>query len=69
MLISKCGNLEVTFNYDRKGARMMITVHAAKDIPTKERGGSNNNQVSYQRTKAGLLCNIDDIALSGTVLF
>ena len=45
MLISKCGSLEVTFNYEKRSNKMTITVHAAKDIPTKDRGGSNNNQV------------------------
>ena len=45
VLISKCGSLEVTFNYERRANKMVLTVHAAKDIPTKERGGSNNNQV------------------------
>ena len=45
-LISKCGSLQVTFNFDAAASKMLVTVHCAKDIPTKERGGSNSNQVS-----------------------
>ena len=45
VLISKCGNLEVTFDYDSGNHRMRVTVHQAKEIPTKDRGGSNHNQV------------------------
>ena len=45
-LISKCGSLELTFTYSSKDEKMSITVHQAKDIPTKERGGASNCQVS-----------------------
>lgn len=44
-LISKCGNLEVTFNYIPRKSRMEVTIHQAQDIPAKERGGANNTQV------------------------
>ncbi|XP_045174050.2 synaptotagmin-14-like isoform X2 [Mercenaria mercenaria] len=44
-LISKCGNLEVTFNYIPYKSRMEVTIHQAQDIPAKERGGANNTQV------------------------
>lgn len=44
-LISKCGNLEVTFSYTPHKSRMEVTIHQAQDIPTKERGGANNTQV------------------------
>ena len=44
-LISKCGNLEVTFQYDVEHTRMNITVHQAREIPSKDRGGANNSQV------------------------
>lgn len=44
-LISKCGNIEVTFNYIPHKARMEVTIHQAQDIPAKERGGANNTQV------------------------
>lgn len=44
-LISKCGNLEVTFLYNAEQARMTITILQARDIPSKDRGGANNAQV------------------------
>ncbi|KAL4237390.1 Protein kinase C conserved region 2 (CalB) [Mactra antiquata] len=44
-LISKCGSLEVTFNYIPYKSRMEVTIHQAQDIPAKERGGANNTQV------------------------
>lgn len=44
-LISKCGSLEVTFQYDAKHASMSITVLQAREVPAKERGGTNHSQV------------------------
>ena len=44
-LISKCGNIEVTFAYEPLKSRMVVTIHQAQDIPSKERGGANNTQV------------------------
>lgn len=44
-LISKCGSLEVTFAYDPRKSRMVVTIHQAQEIPSKERGGANNTQV------------------------
>ncbi|KAL5008176.1 hypothetical protein ScPMuIL_013757 [Solemya velum] len=44
-LISRCGTLEVTFSYDPKRGRMALTIHQARDIPSKERGGANSSQV------------------------
>ncbi len=46
-LISKCGTLEVTFNYSAIRAKMTVKVGTARDIPTKERGGASNVQVSH----------------------
>ena len=45
VVISKCGDLEVTFSYDAIGQKMTITIHQAREIPTKERGGTSNSQV------------------------
>jgi synaptotagmin-14/16 len=51
MLISKCGELRVTFHYQitpgssSSGSRMVVTVHEAKDLPTKDRGGAQYTQV------------------------
>ncbi|KAI0237580.1 hypothetical protein LSAT2_011892 [Lamellibrachia satsuma] len=45
VLISKCGSIEVTFSYDPARNRMNVTVHQARDIPTKDRGGANSTQV------------------------
>ena len=45
VLISKCGSLEVSFEYHMGKGRMTVTVHQARDIPSKERGGANNTQV------------------------
>lgn len=44
-LISKCGSLEVTFKYDASKSKMTITIHKAREIPAKDRGGANNTQV------------------------
>ncbi|KAK7487111.1 hypothetical protein BaRGS_00021606 [Batillaria attramentaria] len=44
-LISKCGSLEVTFNFDSAKSKMTITIHKAREIPAKDRGGANNTQV------------------------
>ncbi len=44
-LISKCGTLEVVFNYSAIKAKMTVKVGVARDIPTKERGGASNVQV------------------------
>ncbi|XP_064600770.1 LOW QUALITY PROTEIN: synaptotagmin-16-like [Liolophura sinensis] len=44
-LISKCGSLEVTFQYDAKHASMSITILQAREVPAKERGGTNHSQV------------------------
>jgi len=44
-LISRCGSLEVTFEYSAARGRMALTLHQAQDIPAKERGGANNTQV------------------------
>jgi synaptotagmin-14/16 len=43
--ISKCGALEVTFDYDMGSGKMTVTVHQARDIPSKERGGASSTQV------------------------
>ena len=45
VLISKCGSIEATFSYDPAHNRMNVTVHQARDIPTKDRGGANSTQV------------------------
>ena len=45
-LISKCGTLEVIFNYSAIKAKMAVKIGVARDIPTKERGGASNVQVS-----------------------
>ncbi|XP_064624060.1 synaptotagmin-14-like isoform X4 [Lineus longissimus] len=44
-LISKCGQLEVSFQYMQDKNKMSINVIQAKDIPTKDRGGANSTQV------------------------
>ena len=44
-LISKCGSLEISFDYDPTKGRMVITVHQAKEIPAKDRGGASNIQL------------------------
>ena len=44
-LISKCGTLEVVFNYSAIKAKMTVKIGMARDIPTKERGGASNVQV------------------------
>ncbi|BFZ07013.1 hypothetical protein BsWGS_10052 [Bradybaena similaris] len=44
-VISKCGSLEVSFRYDNAHSRLLVSVHQAKEIPAKDRGGANNTQV------------------------
>ncbi|XP_077996077.1 synaptotagmin-14-like isoform X2 [Glandiceps talaboti] len=44
-LISKCGELEVTFAYNGQLKKMTVTLHKARDLPSKERGGASNVQV------------------------
>ncbi len=50
-LISKCGTLEVIFNYSAMKAKMTVKIGVARDIPTKERGGASNVQVSKSRPR------------------
>jgi len=45
ILISKCGNLRVTFQYQAANRRMTVTVHEATEIPSKERGGAHSTQI------------------------
>ena len=45
VLISRCGTLNVTFSYSADKERMSVTIHQARDIPTKDRGGANHSQV------------------------
>ncbi len=45
VLISKCGYLDVTFDYDSEKEKMKVVVHTAREIPTKDRGGANNTQI------------------------
>ncbi|KAH9509171.1 hypothetical protein Btru_049276 [Bulinus truncatus] len=45
-LISKCGSLEVSFMYDNAHSRVVVKIHQAREIPTKDRGGASNTQVS-----------------------
>ncbi|XP_046545370.1 synaptotagmin-14-like isoform X5 [Haliotis rubra] len=44
-LISKCGSLEVSFKYEAKRGKMSVTIHQAREIPAKDRGGASNVQV------------------------
>ncbi|XP_070179858.1 synaptotagmin-14-like isoform X2 [Littorina saxatilis] len=44
-LISKCGSLEVTFSYEAAKCKMTVTIHRAREIPAKDRGGANSTQV------------------------
>ncbi|CAL1532142.1 unnamed protein product [Lymnaea stagnalis] len=44
-LISKCGSLGVSFQYDNAHSRMVVKIHQAKEIPAKDRGGANSTQV------------------------
>ncbi|KAH9509173.1 Synaptotagmin-16 [Bulinus truncatus] len=44
-LISKCGSLEVSFIYDNAHSRVVVKIHQAREIPTKDRGGASNTQV------------------------
>ncbi|XP_067681547.1 synaptotagmin-14-like isoform X2 [Haliotis asinina] len=44
-LISKCGSLEVSFKYEAKRGKMNVTIHQAREIPAKDRGGASNVQV------------------------
>lgn len=45
-LISKCGSLEATFNYDSTRNKIVVTVHRAREIPARDRGGFSSTQVS-----------------------
>ena len=47
-LVSKCGHLEVAFAYDAPMRKMTVRVLQARDIPTRDRGGSANTQVINQ---------------------
>ncbi|XP_025105175.1 synaptotagmin-14-like isoform X2 [Pomacea canaliculata] len=44
-LISKCGSLEATFNYDSTRNKITVTVHRAREIPARDRGGFSSTQV------------------------
>ncbi|XP_070578024.1 synaptotagmin-14-like isoform X2 [Ptychodera flava] len=44
-LISKCGEIEVTFAYNGQLKKMTITLHRARNLPSKERGGASHVQV------------------------
>ncbi|ESO94354.1 synaptotagmin 16, partial [Lottia gigantea] len=44
-LISKCGNLEVTFRYEAKRGKIHIKILQALEIPAKDRGGASHVQV------------------------
>lgn len=45
--IARCGALEVAFAYDAPMRKMTVHVLQARDIPTKDRGGSTHTQVSH----------------------
>lgn len=45
-LISKCGSIEVSFAYDATKKKLAITIHRAREIPAKDRGGASSTQVS-----------------------
>ena len=47
-LISRCGTLDVTFSYSADKDKMAVTIHQARDIPTKDRGGANHSQVGLE---------------------
>ncbi|CAD5113711.1 DgyrCDS2875 [Dimorphilus gyrociliatus] len=44
-IISRCGQINATFIFEEDKKRVSVTIHNARDIPTKERGGANNTQV------------------------
>ncbi|XP_002735506.1 synaptotagmin-14-like [Saccoglossus kowalevskii] len=44
-LISKCGELETTFSYNGQTKKMTLTIHRARELPSKERGGAHHVQV------------------------
>ncbi|XP_075049119.1 synaptotagmin-16 isoform X3 [Mixophyes fleayi] len=43
--ISKCGDLDVVFNYKASSQKLSVTIVEAKDIPDKDRSGVNTWQV------------------------
>uniref|UniRef100_H3BFL2 Synaptotagmin 16 n=1 Tax=Latimeria chalumnae TaxID=7897 RepID=H3BFL2_LATCH len=43
--ISKCGDLDVIFNYMPLNQKLLVTIAAARDIPDKDRSGANLWQV------------------------
>ncbi|XP_019406481.1 PREDICTED: synaptotagmin-16 [Crocodylus porosus] len=43
--ISKCGDLDITFDYKASSQKLVVTVLEAKDIPDKDRSGVNTWQV------------------------
>lgn len=55
-LISKCGHIEVAFAYDAPTRKMTVRVLQARDVPTKERGGSQNTQVRCKGNTKGPQC-------------
>lgn len=44
-LISKCGDLDVLFNYNPSSQKLSVTILEAKDIPDKDRSGASSWQV------------------------
>lgn len=44
-IISRCGQIDASFSFEEDKKRVSVTIHCARDIPTKERGGANNTQV------------------------
>ncbi|XP_078594044.1 synaptotagmin-14-like isoform X11 [Branchiostoma floridae x Branchiostoma japonicum] len=44
-LISKCGVLEVAFAYDAPNRKMTVSIVQARDVPSKDRGGTGGYQV------------------------
>lgn len=45
--VSKCGQLEIAFAYDAPGRKMTVHILQARDVPTKDRGGSSHTQVRF----------------------
>lgn len=43
--ISKCGDLDITFEYKASSQKLVVTILEAKDIPDKDRSGVNTWQV------------------------
>ncbi|KAI8514720.1 hypothetical protein Bbelb_073110, partial [Branchiostoma belcheri] len=43
-LISKCGVLEVAFAYDAPNRKMTVSIVQARDVPSKDRGGTGGYQ-------------------------